>query len=155
VLICASHYYSLPKTAKGIYSNWDHLGNIAAGINYIQLVKKQVTKLLKSGYQGSTHTDVNTSAHVWQITNKANELKLQCVIPDCDANMTAKPVVNIFTAGYKKFQTSSLAIFNNKIDDTQQGRARQIEPETDETTLCQVVDKQESDDSLDNSNIFH
>jgi hypothetical protein len=111
--------------------------------------------LLKSGYQGSTHTDVNTSAHVWQITNKANELKLQCVIPDCDANMTAKPVVNIFTAGYKKFQTSSLAIFNNKIDDTQQGRARQIEPETDETTLCQVVDKQESDDSLDNSNIFH
>ncbi|KAF8265909.1 hypothetical protein EI94DRAFT_1587312, partial [Lactarius quietus] len=52
-------------TAKGIYSNWDCLSNILAGINYLQLVKKQVTNLLKSGYQGSTHKDVDTSGLVW------------------------------------------------------------------------------------------
>ena len=50
---------------KGIYSNWDCLGNIAAGINYLQLVKKQVTKSLMSGYRGSTHTVINMSVLVW------------------------------------------------------------------------------------------
>ncbi|KAF8273933.1 hypothetical protein EI94DRAFT_1563157, partial [Lactarius quietus] len=103
--------------AKGIYSNWDRLGNIAASINYIQLVKKQVTRSLKSGYRGTTHTDVDTSALVWQIENKAKELEVQCTIPDHDTNYTASPVVDIFTAGYKKFQTSSLAMFNKKIAD--------------------------------------
>ncbi|KAF8263752.1 hypothetical protein EI94DRAFT_1772848 [Lactarius quietus] len=50
---------------KGIYSNWDRLGNIAAGINYLQLVKKRVTNSLRSGYRGTTHTDVDTSGLIW------------------------------------------------------------------------------------------
>ncbi|KAF8257379.1 hypothetical protein EI94DRAFT_1818072 [Lactarius quietus] len=133
--------------AKGIYSNWDRLGNVAAGINYIQLVKKQVTRSLKSGYRGSTHTDVDTSALVWRIANKAKELELQCTLPNRDAKSTARPVVDIFTAGYKKFQTSSLATFNKKIADIRQGRARQLEPEADEITPCQVVEGPEADNS--------
>ena len=132
--------------AKGIYSNWDRLGNIAAGINYIQLVKKQVTKSLKSGYRGSTHTDVDTSGLVWQIANKAKELELQHMIPNREGNSSVRPVVDIFTTGYKKFQTSSLATFNKKLADTRQGRARELEHDTDEIAPCQVVEGPDADD---------
>jgi hypothetical protein len=117
------------------------------GINYIQLVKKQVMQSLKSGYRGSTHKDVDTSVLVWRIANKTEELELQYVIPDREAKSTMHPVVDIFIAGYKKFQTSSLATFNKKIADIHQGRARQIEPETDEIAPCQVVEGPDADDS--------
>ncbi|KAH8990029.1 hypothetical protein EDB86DRAFT_3245022 [Lactarius hatsudake] len=130
--------------AKGIYSNWDRLGNIAAGINYLQLVKKRVTNLLRSGYCGSTHTDVDTSALVWWIANKANELGLQSVITDCGADLDAHPVVDIFTTGFRKFQTSSLATFNKKLTDTRQGS--QSQPEVDEIAPCQVVEDGDTDE---------
>ncbi|KAI9449898.1 hypothetical protein BJY52DRAFT_1192215 [Lactarius psammicola] len=107
--------------AKGIYSNWDRLGNIAAGINYIQLVKKQVTNSLKSGYRGSTHTDVDTSALVWRIASKAKELELQSMIANREANLSAHPVVDLLTVGFRKFHTSSLATFNKKLADMRQG----------------------------------
>ncbi|KAH8986497.1 hypothetical protein EDB92DRAFT_1818309 [Lactarius akahatsu] len=97
---------------KGIYSNWDRLGNIAAGLNYLQLVKKQVTKSLKSGYRGSTHTDVDTSALVWRIANKA--------------------IVDILTTGYRKFQTLSLATFNKKVANMRQGKPMASQSEVDE-----------------------
>ncbi|KAN0128819.1 hypothetical protein V8E53_013406 [Lactarius tabidus] len=57
--------------AKGIYLNWDCLGNIAASINYLQLIKKHVTRSLGSGYQGSTHTDVNTLALKFEASSLA------------------------------------------------------------------------------------
>ncbi|KAH9012404.1 hypothetical protein EDB83DRAFT_2208743, partial [Lactarius deliciosus] len=125
--------------AKGIYSNWDHLGNIAAGINYLQLVKRQVTSSLRSGYRGTTHTDVDTSALVWRIVNKANELGLQSVVADRadrKANSDARPAVDIFTTGFRKFQTSSPATFNKKMADTRKGSPGQSE--IDEIAPCQV-----------------
>lgn len=103
--------------AKGIYSNWDRLGNISAGINYLQLVKKQVTTSLKSGYRGSTHTNVDTSALVWWVANKSAELKLQCKVKRREGNSTAQPRVDILTHGFRKFQSSSLATFNKKLED--------------------------------------
>ncbi|KAH9174560.1 hypothetical protein EDB89DRAFT_2067508 [Lactarius sanguifluus] len=130
--------------AKGIYSNWDRLGNIAAGINYLQLVKKRVTNSLRSGYRGSTHTDVDTSALVWRIANKANELGLQSVITDRDANSDARSVVDILSTGFKKFRTSSLATFNKKLADRGQGSLDQ--PEADEITPCQVVEDEDIDE---------
>ncbi|KAH8980088.1 hypothetical protein EDB83DRAFT_2242445 [Lactarius deliciosus] len=130
--------------AKGIYSNWDRLGNIAAGINYLQLVKKQVTNSLRSGYRGSTHTDVDTSALVWRIANKADELGLQSVIADRDVNSDARSVVAIFTTGFRKFQTSSLATFNKKITDRVKGSPEQSE--ADEITPCQVVEDGDTDE---------
>ncbi|KAH9047964.1 hypothetical protein EDB83DRAFT_2523030 [Lactarius deliciosus] len=129
--------------AKGIYSNWDRLGNIAAGINYLQLVKKRVTNSLRSGYRGSTHTDVDTSALVWRIANKADELGLQSVIADRDVNSDAHSVVDIFTTGFRKFQTSSLATFNKKIADRAKGSPDQSE--ADEITPCQVVEDGDTD----------
>ncbi|KAH8983562.1 hypothetical protein EDB86DRAFT_3085229 [Lactarius hatsudake] len=130
--------------AKGIYSNWDRLGNIAAGINYLQLVKKRVTNSLRSGYRGSTHTDVDTSALVWRIANKANELGLQSVITDRGANSDTRPVVDIFTTGFRKFQTSSLATFNKKLADTRRGS--QSQSEVDEIAPCQVVEDGDTDE---------
>ncbi|KAH9021720.1 hypothetical protein EDB85DRAFT_1871750 [Lactarius pseudohatsudake] len=132
--------------AKGIYSNWDRLGNIAAGINYLQLVKKQVTKSLKSGYRGSTHTDVDMSALVWRIANKASELELQCTIPGRGTNSAARPVVDILTTGYRKFQTSSLATFNKKVADMRQGKPMASQSKVDEIAPCQVTESVDADE---------
>ncbi|KAH8982330.1 hypothetical protein EDB92DRAFT_1804670, partial [Lactarius akahatsu] len=131
--------------AKGIYSNWDCLGNIAAGINYLQLMKKQVTNSLESGYQGFTHSDVDTSALVRPIAHKVNDLKLQSVNNDCQVNSTVHPVVNVFTAGYRNFQTLSLATFNKKIADMRQGKPSQ--PEVNEITMCQITEEGVEDKS--------
>ncbi|KAI9436430.1 hypothetical protein H4582DRAFT_2078512 [Lactarius indigo] len=137
-------------SAKGIYSNWDRLGNIAAGINYLQLVKKQVTRSLKSGYRGSTHTDVDTSALIWRIANKARELDLQTAIVDrpAEGNTAPRPVVNIFTAGFKKFQTSSLATFNKKLADMRQGSpsSGHWQSEVDEIAPCQLIEDEDGDE---------
>ncbi len=107
--------------AKGIYSNWDRLGNIAAGINHLQAIKKQVMNSIKSGYQGSTHTSVDTSELVWRIANKAEELQLQELHTDRQANARVKPVVDLTKVGYKKFEMASLATFNKKISAMKQG----------------------------------
>lgn len=130
--------------AKGIYSNWDRLGNIAAGINYLQMVKKQVTNSLKSGYRGSTHTDVDTSALVWRVANKSAELELQCKVRRREGNSNAQPRIDILTAGYRKFQSSSLATFNKKLADMRQGGISQ--PEVDDIAPCQVVEDADADD---------
>lgn len=90
--------------------------------------------------------DVDTSALIWQIANKANELDLQHTVSNQEGSSTMRPVVNIFTTGYKKFQTSSLAAFNKKLADLWQGRARELKPEVDEITPCQVVEGLDADD---------
>jgi hypothetical protein len=108
------------------------------------MVKKQVTKSLKSGYRGSTHTDVNTSALVWRVANKAAELELQHKVTHREGNSTAQPRVNILTAGYRKFQSSSLATFNKKLSDMRQGGISQ--PKVDEIAPCQVVEGAEAED---------
>ena len=131
--------------AKGIYSNWDRLGNIAAGINYLQLIKKHVTRSLGSGYQGSSHTEVDMSALVWRIAQKSRELDLQCATIDRGANINGKAVTDVIASGHKKFETSSLAAFNKKIADMKRGIPLQME--TDEITPCQVIDT--GDPSLD------
>ncbi|KAF8264454.1 hypothetical protein EI94DRAFT_1805827 [Lactarius quietus] len=131
--------------AKGIYSNWDCLGNIAAGINYLQLVKKRVTNSLRSGYRGTTHTDVDTSGLIWRIANKARELELHSVIPDRNSKTTAWPVTDIYTAGFRKFHTSSLANFNKKLADTRKGTSTQ--PELDEIAPCQLAEDLDADNA--------
>jgi hypothetical protein len=136
--------YQTLFAAKGIYSNWDRLRNITAGINYLQMVKKQVTKSLKSGYRGSTHTDVDTSTLVWRVANKAAELEIQHKVTCREGNSTAQPRVNILTTGFCKFQSSSLATFNKKLTDMRQGGISQ--PEVDDIAPCQVVEGADMDD---------
>ncbi|KAF8873122.1 hypothetical protein BD779DRAFT_1452195, partial [Infundibulicybe gibba] len=66
--------------AKGMYSNWERGGDISAAIDNLQTLKKQIAKSFKISYQGSTHSDVDTSDLVWRIANTARDLKIQeCV----------------------------------------------------------------------------
>lgn len=123
--------------AKGIYSNWDRLGNIAAGVHYLQTIKKQVTTSIKSGYQGSTHTYVDTSALVWRIANKAWGLQLQKKVINREGNKWMKKVVDAVALGYMKMASSSLGTFNKKIAETKEGRA--TDTEVDDISLCRLA----------------
>ncbi|KAH8982768.1 hypothetical protein EDB86DRAFT_2834206 [Lactarius hatsudake] len=125
--------------SKGIYS---------IGTDLATLLLKHVTKSLKSGYQGSTHTDVNMSALVWCIANKARELELQTTIVNWEDNLTLCPVANIFTTGFKKFQTLSLATFNKKLPNMRQGSPgpNHWQLEVDEIAPCQVIEDEGVDD---------
>jgi len=106
--------------AKGIYSNWDRLGNIAASVNYLQVIKKQVTRSTKSGYHGSSHKDVDPSSLVWRITNKAWELQLQDEVNDREDN-ASKLFPDLRSAGYHKFEGSGLGTFNKKLENAIHG----------------------------------
>ncbi|KAF8233489.1 hypothetical protein L208DRAFT_1075284, partial [Tricholoma matsutake] len=103
--------------AKGIYSNWDRLGNISAAINHIQKVKIQVARLMCVGYQGSTHKNVDTSKLVWRIADKARDLQLLKIVTNCEGQSLAKAVPDLRALGREKFATASLATFNKKICD--------------------------------------
>ncbi|KAH9056477.1 hypothetical protein EDB87DRAFT_1545069, partial [Lactarius vividus] len=96
-----------------------------------------VTRSLGSGYQGSTHTDVDTSSLVWHAAGKSRELELQCASVNWEANSGCKAVSDVITNGYKKFESSSLATFNKKIADLKNGIPLQME--TDEIAPCQVT----------------
>jgi len=100
------------------------------------MIKKQVTKSVKAGYQGSTHTNVDTSALVWRIASKARELQLQRVVPRREGNLQVKPVPDLHAVGLRKFETSSLATFNKKIIDMKQGITYQLEE--DEIAPCRM-----------------
>lgn len=67
------------------------------------------------------------------------------MVLDCDANSTAHPVVDILTAGNRKFQSSSLATFNIKLADMRQGKSSQ--PEADKITPCQVIEDADADEA--------
>lgn len=106
--------------AKGIYSNWDRLGNIAASVNYLQLIKKQVTRSTKSGYHASRRKGVDTSSLVWRVANKALELQLQDSQVNREDN-ASKLNPDLRSAGYHKFESSALATFNKKVKNAIRG----------------------------------
>ena len=102
-----------------------------------------MTASLKSGYRGSTHTDVNTACLVWHIANKARELGLQTVDTKQEANAKSHSVLNVLAVGYKKFEMSSLVMFNKKLADLKQEIS--CHTESDEIAPCQVLDDEEGD----------
>ena len=103
-----------------------------------------MTNSLRSGYQGTTHSDVDTSSLVWKIADKSNELELQSIVPERDTNATVRPVTDIFSVGFDKFHTTSLAAFNKKLADVRQGDS--IQPEVDEIAPCQMDVGVDADD---------
>lgn len=107
--------------SKGVYSHWDRLGNISAAINHLQAIKKQVSWSVKAGYQRLNHTTRDTSVLVWRVADKAQELNFQTKLTDQLENKNIKPLTNLVVAGYKKFESSSLATFNKKIADSKVG----------------------------------
>ncbi|KAF8150859.1 hypothetical protein B0H34DRAFT_776371, partial [Crassisporium funariophilum] len=99
--------------AKGIYADWDRLGNILAAVNYLQLIKKRVTSLGTS-YQGLTHKRIPVAVLVTRIADHVHELKIQHKLPS-RPNGQSRSVRNLHRIGYRKFETSSLATYNKKM----------------------------------------
>ena len=73
-----------------------------------------------ANYQGSTHKDSDTSELVWRITNKACDLHLQDFVPDQDSIHCLIP--DLCAVGRDKFESSSSAIFNQKIHEMIEGK---------------------------------
>ncbi|KAJ8522779.1 hypothetical protein ONZ45_g630 [Pleurotus djamor] len=101
--------------AKGVYSTWDRLGDISAGISVLQHLKKEVNLALSVAYHGSSHSTPDTSQLVWKIANKARELNLQKSLLSRSRGNAAKCVTDILAAGEEKLRSSKLATFNRKI----------------------------------------
>jgi hypothetical protein len=84
-------------------------------------LKKRVSKSVKTSYQGSTHSDVDTSNLVWRIANKAQELQLQVKLLNRPTAFQPKPVIDLRKTGRQKFESASLAQFNKKIEEMKVG----------------------------------
>jgi len=84
-------------------------------------MKKQVSKSVKATYQGSTHTDVDTSALIWRIANNVREWQMQMGLSSREGVTQPKLVTNLKQSGRQKFESSSLAAFNKKINDLKSG----------------------------------
>ena len=107
--------------AKGIYADWDCLGNISAAMNYLQLIKKRVTTSLGTSYQGSTHTNDPVFVLVIRIADHARDLEFQHNLQNRH-DFQSKTVPNLHRVGYRKFETASLATYNKKMEDLKMGR---------------------------------
>jgi hypothetical protein len=121
--------------AKGMYANWDRLGNISAAINHLQNIKKQVFESMQTSYHGSTHTKADTSNLGWRIANKAQEFHLQHeIVARENAGSHTKVKPDIRALGRQKFRSSSLAPFNKKVEGYKQGLP--VSLEVDEISMA-------------------
>jgi len=112
------------------------------------MIKKQVSKSIQASYQGSTHTNVDTSPLVWRIATKARDLKLQIKTPNRKDNKTAKQIIDLQACGFKKFESTALAAFNKKIALIKQGK--EIPVEDDEITTCPIVGHTMDNEDIEN-----
>lgn len=71
------------------------------------------------------------------MANKARELDLQILNPNREANAKARPVTDILALGYRKFEKTSLTIFDKKLAGMKQGFAGQSE--VDEIPPCPLM----------------
>ncbi|KAG6905097.1 hypothetical protein DXG01_004886 [Tephrocybe rancida] len=102
--------------AKGVYTNWDHLGNLSATIVQLHEIQTHVARSLQTSYQGSMHTKCDPSELVWKVANKAQELQLQDDIPNRYGCAHIKSVPDLRVSGCAKFASSSLLTFNSKLE---------------------------------------
>ncbi|KIK40439.1 hypothetical protein CY34DRAFT_24807 [Suillus luteus UH-Slu-Lm8-n1] len=101
--------------AKGIYSTWDHLGDISATVDLLQNVKKQVGHKLGITYHGLTHSSPDSSASVWKVANKINELGLHQFTSEWMENDSVQPVIDTLITSEKKMKMGTIATFNRKV----------------------------------------
>lgn len=118
--------------AKGVYANWDRLGDISASVGLLQHIRKQVGRSLGIAYHGLTHITPDTNGSVRKIAHKINELKMHVFTPGRKTNTTVKPVVDSLASGEQKLKSSTLATFNRKVQSMLAGEGPGIEPEEDE-----------------------
>lgn len=128
--------------------------NIAAAVQHLQTIKKHVAWSIKAGYQGISHTTPNTSVLAWRIANKVKETQVQQKIIDRPGNNCIKAVTDLQAAGYKKFESASLAAFNKKIENSKQGNLT-ISETDDITPLLLSVSMSEGEDENNETSVLH
>ena len=87
---------------------------------------------MNAGYQGSTHSDVDVSSLVWCVANKVHELKFQTKLTIRNVPMP-KPITDLQNVGWQKFESTSLATFNKRIQDLR--AERPVEGEMDDIAI--------------------
>ncbi len=90
-------------------------GDISTAIDYLNKIKKKVTSVLSSTYQGSTHSSPDTSHLVWHIANTVWNDEFQVFKENREGNSKVKVAVDILATGEAKLCSSSIATFNQKI----------------------------------------
>jgi hypothetical protein len=109
--------------AKGVRASWDRLGDISAGIDFINRIKKQVGLAMR-GYRGQRHHDADTSDLLRKVAKNVREYELLSFKRDRERypNISAKPATDILMEGKKKLRSSLVKTFNDKIRASLRGR---------------------------------
>ncbi|KAF8055297.1 hypothetical protein FPV67DRAFT_1436466 [Lyophyllum atratum] len=134
--------------AKGVYANWDRLGNISASIAQLQEIKTRVTRSMNTNYQSSTHHQRDASGLVWRIANKARDLELQDEITKREDQRCPRTMPDLRALGREKYASSSLATFNKKMDETKKGRITVDEEDT--IPAASFADVREAEPEVEN-----
>ncbi|KAF9058400.1 hypothetical protein BDP27DRAFT_1241329, partial [Rhodocollybia butyracea] len=102
--------------AKGIYGVWDLLADVSAAIVSAQDCKKKVRKMMDTSYQKRGHSDVNTSALVWDVARAIDNEKLLDYDTTQKTNTTWKHTVvpNLQADGYQKLR-ATIGSFNKRM----------------------------------------
>jgi hypothetical protein len=100
-----------------------------------------VTRSLGTSYQGSTHNLKNTPAIVFviRIADHVQELKFQHELQSRCNVQSKKVVPNLHRVGYRKFETSSLATYNKKMEELKMGRGFDAD-ETDDISPAEFLE---------------
>ena len=98
-----------------------------------------MTKSLGTSYQGSTHKNAPAIVLVIRIADHVQELEFQHELQS-RRNVQSKTAPNLHRVGYRKFETSSLATYNKKMEELKMGRGF----DADETDDISPADFQET-----------
>ncbi|KAJ3732475.1 hypothetical protein DFJ43DRAFT_997148, partial [Lentinula guzmanii] len=120
--------------AKGIYSMWDHLGNISPAIVKVENVKKHFAKMMNTSWKNRTHKDADTRTLIWRLANKIGELGIQEYRPNRLVDF-APVAPDLIQSGWMKLKSSAIPAFNKKI--TALGEAGIYEEDKDDLPTMQ------------------
>ena len=91
------HHWQHFFAAKGVYTSWDHLGDILATVYLLQSVCKQVGCALGIVYHGISHTMPDMSAAINKVAYKVEELELHIFNLNRPGGDLIRPVVDMLT----------------------------------------------------------
>ena len=98
-----------------------------------------MTKSLGTSYQGSTHKNAPAIVLVIRFADHVQELEFQHELQSW-RNVQSKTAPNLHRVGYRKFETTSLATYNKKMEELKMGRGF----DADETDNISPADFQET-----------
>ena len=90
-------------------------------IVHLQTIKRQVAKSTDAGYKSRSHKYANDGVLGWRVADKACDVGLQTCTPSRTDGDKAKAFIDVHNVGYKKFESSALAAYNKKIQESKDG----------------------------------